>query len=104
VEVFGIADLLATQKRWDLVHVDVQGGEVPICEAGLGLLNERAHWLIIGTHSRLIDGQLVSMFVRAGWVLENEKPAIFTFRPGAASLEAMTRIDGTQVWRNPRLD
>jgi FkbM family methyltransferase len=104
VEVLGIADLLAAQKRWDLVHVDVQGGEVPLCEAGLALLNERAHWLIIGTHSRLIDGQLVSMFVRAGWVLENEKPAIFTFQPGAASLEAMTRIDGTQVWRNPRLD
>jgi FkbM family methyltransferase len=104
VEVLGIANLLATQKRWDLVHVDVQGGEVPLCEAGLALLNERAHWLIIGTHSRLIDGQLISMFVRAGWVLENEKPAIFTFQPGAASLEAMTRIDGTQVWRNPRLD
>jgi hypothetical protein len=44
------------------------------------------------------------MFARAGWVLENEKPAIFTFQPGAPSLEAMTRIDGTQVWRNPRLD
>ena len=104
VEVLGIANLLATQKRWDLVHVDVQGGEVPICEAGLALLNELAHWLIIGTHSRLIDGQLVSLFARAGWVLENEKPAIFTFQPGATSLEAMTRIDGTQVWRNPRLD
>jgi FkbM family methyltransferase len=104
VEVLGIATLLAAQKRWDLVHVDVQGSEVLICEAALALLNERTHWLIIGTHSRLIDGQLVAMFVRAGWVLENEKPVIFAFQPGAASLEAMTRIDGTQVWRNPRLD
>jgi|GEM_PF-269345 len=104
VEVFAIADLLGKQTRWDLVHVDVQGGEVPICKAGLDLLNERAHWLVVGTHSRLIEGELLTMFLRGGWVLENEKPAIFTFHRNAPSLESLTRIDGTQVWRNPRLD
>jgi FkbM family methyltransferase len=104
VEVLPIADLLGKQERWDLVHVDVQGGEVPICAAGLPFLNERAHWLVIGTHSRLIEGELISLFVRQGWVLENEKPVIFEFQPGTPAVEALTRVDGTQVWRNPRLD
>ena len=104
VEVLAIADLLGKQERWDLVHVDVQGGEVPICAAGLRLLNERAHWLVIGTHSRLIEGELISMFLGAGWVVENEKPVIFEFHTGAPAAETLTRVDGTQVWRNPRLD
>jgi hypothetical protein len=40
---------------------------------------------------------------RAGWVLEHEKPAKFNFAPNPLTLEAMTTVDGTQVWRNPRL-
>lgn len=104
VPVLSITDLLHQQARWDLVHIDVQGSEVALCEAGLSTLNERAHWLVIGTHSRLTDGLLISLLTGAGWVLENEKPAIFDFRPNAPCLESLTRIDGTQVWRNPRLD
>lgn len=104
VQIVSINDLLAQQPRWDLVHIDVQGSEVSICEAGIRALNERAHWLIIGTHSRLIDGQLIALLMSAGWILENEKPAIFAFQPNAPSLESLTRVDGTQVWRNPRLD
>jgi len=37
-------------------------------------------------------------------VLENEKPVIFDFQVSAPNAEALTRIDGTQVWRNPWLD
>lgn len=104
VQVLSITDLLCQQTRWNLVHVDVQGGEVAICKAGLGALNERAHWLVIGTHSRLIEGLLISLLMGAGWILENEKPAIFEFQRNAPTPEALTRVDGTQVWRNPRLD
>ncbi len=86
------------------MHVDVQGSEAVICEAALDELKARAHWLIIGTHSRLIEGQLIYMLMKTGWVLENEKPVIFGFQPNAPSMESLTRIDGTQVWRNPRLD
>lgn len=103
LQVLSITDLLRQQARWDLVHVDVQGSEVEICKAGIAALNERAHWLVIGTHSRLIEGLLISLLMSAGWVLENEKPVIFGFQPNAPSVEALTRVDGTQVWRNPRL-
>ena len=104
IPVLSISDLLCRRTRWDLVHVDVQGDEVVLCEAGLGALNERVHWLVIGTHSRLIEGLLINLLMRAGWVLENEKPVIFDFQVSAPNAEALTRIDGTQVWRNPRLD
>jgi hypothetical protein len=39
----------------------------------------------------------------AGWLLEHEKPARFVFRENCPSLELMTVIDGSQVWRNPRV-
>ena len=104
IPVFSISDLLYRRSRWDLVHVDVQGDEVVLCEAGLGALTERVRRLVIGTHSRMIEGLLINLLLRAGWVLENEKPVIFDFQVSAPNVEALTRIDGTQVWRNPRLD
>ena len=103
VEVLGIADLLQREPLWDLVHIDVQGGETALCERAIDLLAERARWVIIGTHSRKIDGDLVDMFTRHGWKLEHEKPSRFIFRPAMPTLDAMTTHDGTQVWRNPRI-
>lgn len=103
VEVFALSDLVARQPVWDFVHIDVQGWEGEICAAGVGALNERVRWSVIGTHSRKLDGDLVDLFCRNGWVLENEKPSRFAYVPGGASLEAMTTTDGVQVWRNPRL-
>ena len=50
-----------------------------------------------------LDGDLIDLFHREGWILEHEKPSRFTFVPGATVLEAMNEADGTQVWRNPRL-
>ncbi len=85
------------------MHIDVQGAETAICEVGLAVMAERVRWVVIGTHSRAIEGRLVSLFGEAGWILENEKPCRFTWTPGAPDLVAMTTLDGTQVWRNPRL-
>ncbi len=104
VEILAINDLLSEQPRWDFVHIDVQGGEAAICQAGLRLLTERVHWMVIGTHSRAIEGSLLSMLAAEGWILENEKPVLFVFRPEAPTQEGMITRDGTQVWRNPRLD
>lgn len=101
VEVLPVVDLVAREERWDLLHVDVQGHELAICRKALSELNARAHWLILGTHSRAIEGQLIEMLHGAAWVLEHEKPCKFRYNPGAATLEAMTVLDGIQVWRNP---
>jgi FkbM family methyltransferase len=104
IRVISMRDLVTQEVRWDLIHIDVQGHEFEICRSCVDALNERAHWLVIGTHSRKIEGDLLELFYRAGWQLEHEKPAKFAVQPNPASLEAMTTLDGTQVWRNPRCD
>jgi hypothetical protein len=98
-----MSDLVKREPHWDLIHIDVQGAEVEICRSCIDELSARVRWIIAATHSRKLDGDLLELMYGAGWVLEHEKPAKFSFLPNAASLEAMTLIDGTQVWRNPRL-
>jgi len=102
VEVVALDGILECEDVWDLVHIDVQGSEAELCGAAAELLDRRVRWVVIGTHSRKIEGDLFDLFYRHGWVLENEKPVRFTYSASAASLEAMTYKDGTQVWRNPR--
>jgi FkbM family methyltransferase len=102
VGVLAFRDVLAREEVWDLVHIDVQGTETELCTAEADLLDRRVRWLVIGTHSRKIEGDLVELFFRRGWVLENEKTALIRYAAQAPSLEAMTFNDGTQIWRNPR--
>jgi FkbM family methyltransferase len=103
LEQFAFSDLLAREELWDLVHIDVQGGEFALVAAAADILDRRVRRMVIGTHSRKIEGDLIDFLYRRGWLLENEKPAQFTFNRATATLEAMTSIDGTQVWKNPRL-
>jgi FkbM family methyltransferase len=103
VEVLPFDSVLERETLWDLVHIDVQGGETELCSASAEMLSQRVRWLVIGLHSRKLDGDLIELFFRHGWILENEKPTRFHYNPSMASLEAMTYADGTQVWRNPRL-
>lgn len=103
VDILPVTDILEREAHWDLVHIDVQGWERLVCQHALSLLNTRVAYLVIGTHSRKLDGDLVDLFHSEGWVLEHEKPSRFTFVPGVKLLESMNEADGTQVWRNPRL-
>lgn len=104
VEIVAFRDLLGREQVWDLVHIDIQGWEAEVCESARDMLCERVRWLIVGTHSRALDGRMIEIMWSLGWRLENEKPTMFTHRPDAASLEMMTTVDGSQVWRNPALE
>jgi hypothetical protein len=95
-------DLLEREPEWNLVHIDVQGHEFDIIRSSIDLLSARVRWMIVGTHSRKLDGDVLDIMSKAGWVLEHEKPTRFDFWQNPVSLEAMTTQDGTQVWRNPR--
>ena len=103
IEVVPLKDLVLREPIWDLIHIDVQGDEVDICRSCIDELNARVRWMIVATHSRKIDGDLLELMCRAGWFLEHEKPAKFSFLANPTTLEAMTTVDGTQVWRNLRL-
>jgi hypothetical protein len=103
VEILPLAGLLKREPVWDLVHIDVQGWEAKLCAACAEQLSARARWLVVGTHSRVLDGQVIEALHAAGWVLENEKPTRFRLGCAEPSLELMTEVDGVQVWRNPTL-
>jgi FkbM family methyltransferase len=101
VEIIPFGDLLRRRQRWDLVHIDVQGWEFEICQAFPKELRERVGWLVIGTHSRRIEGDLLQLLFKHGWICENEKPTRLKFEQSRGDVEAMTTVDGAQVWRNP---
>ncbi len=69
--------------------------------AGIEVLNERVRRLVIGTHSRTIEGHLFDLLHANGWVCESELPCVM--RP---TMEGglFLFVDGEQVWRNDRLD
>jgi FkbM family methyltransferase len=103
VELVSFADLLLPHPTWNLVHIDVQGWEVGLCESAAALLDERVRWLVIATHDPKLHGDIMNEMHLRGWELENEKPPRLNWRSGAPTLQSMVSVDGTQGWRNPRL-
>ncbi|GJE04693.1 class I SAM-dependent methyltransferase [Methylobacterium isbiliense] len=83
----------------DLLHIDIQGGEYDLISSCCEILNERVAYLVVGTHSRTIEGAIMDTLLTAGWKLEVERAAIFDLTNARADLV----VDGLQGWRNPRL-
>lgn len=90
-----LEDISKGHPRIDLLHIDIQGGEVDFIQSCLDLLSEKVAYILIGTHSREIEGRLFEILLKPGWLLEIERPAIL-------SLDTLPRIrvDGVQAWRN----
>lgn len=88
-------------ERIDLLHVDIQGGEADLVAGCLPLLNERVAYLMLGTHSKQIEGQLFSTLLEGGdWLLEIERPAVLALTHDHGPV---VQVDGVQGWRNLRL-
>ncbi|MFW7269318.1 FkbM family methyltransferase [Gluconacetobacter sp. Hr-1-5] len=103
VKVLSFSYILSKRPLWDFIHIDIQGGEYDICNKTISILNEKVRYIIIGTHSRKLDGDLIDLFFQNGWCLENEHPTVMNYNPNLNSLLNATIADGLQVWRNPRL-
>lgn len=103
VKVHALGPLLASEPRWDLLHIDIQGGEGELCAGAIDAMSQHVRRLVVATHSRVLDGSVMATMRAAGWRLEAEKPTRFIPQDDVASLERMATHDGTQVWRNPRL-
>lgn len=91
---------LAGSTPVDLLHIDIQGGEAALVRESLPDLNSLVRRMVIGTHSRAIEGALMDTLTGAGWILEIERPAIYRLPEGAAPVLV---VDGLQGWANPRL-
>ena len=78
------------------LHLDIQGGEADLVESCGPLLDAHAPTLVIGTHSREIEGRLFRGLLGRHWRLEIERPAILDLSREAPT----TVVDGVQGWRN----
>ncbi len=94
-----LAELTAAWPRIDLLHVDIQGGEADLIAGSLPVLREKVAYLLIGTHTRQIEGALFGTLLAAGWQLEIERPALLAVGPEGP----VVTVDGVQGWRNPAL-
>ena len=99
VSGLSITTLLADQSRVDLLHVDIQGHELDCIETSLAPLTEKVATMIIGTHGRAIEEDLMAVLTKAGWQILREKACQFRLDDGHPTLN----MDGCQVWKNPRL-
>jgi FkbM family methyltransferase len=94
VPAFSLETLTAGFPIVDLVHCDIQGGELDLFANAIQLISRKVKRVVIGTHSWQIDHGLIGLFATHGWVLDGAEDCIY--RGGAFH-------DGTQVWRNPLL-
>lgn len=87
----------------DLLHIDIQGTERTALPAAITSMTERVKRVMVGTHSRQIEGELIELFSRAGWELVAEEPCEFVPRPEAPRVEGWICKDGSQYWINRSL-
>jgi FkbM family methyltransferase len=100
LKCYSISTLIRPFTNVDLIHVDIQGDEVRVISSAQEILKEKVKRLVIGTHSRMIEQQLLDMLTRPDWELESEEACIFKQRWGRSLLWR----DGCLVWRNRVLD
>ena len=99
MKTVALDEAIGDHSRIDLLHVDIQGGEGELLRNSIDVLNRKVGYIVVGTHSRMIDGEIIGLLqADGGWRLEIERPTLFTIHDG----EFVTRIDGVQGWRNAR--
>lgn len=69
----------------------------PLIPDTIDFLDEKVATILIGTHSRSIEGEIFNILTGKGWRLEVERPAILSIGKSIDTL-----VDGVQFWRNPR--
>jgi len=95
LDAFPLAEIVKGEPV-DLLHIDIQGGEADFVEAAIGDLNKFVRYIVIGTHSREIEGRIMNTLLNEGWRLEMERPAIIRLINGRPQIS----VDGVQGWRN----
>jgi FkbM family methyltransferase len=99
VPCFSLATLLGPLPTVDLVHVDIQGHEYKVLASARKVLSARVKRIVIGTHGRAIEQQLLDELGSQGWILEADESCQYRQKGRLIFLYH----DGCQVWRNPAL-
>ena len=100
VRCISLETLLDNVPSVDLLHCDIQGAEADVLSSARKIIDERLRRIVIGTHSRELEGALHALFVSMGWRLEHDSSCVMS---QASSGQLVLAADGTQVWSNPKL-
>jgi FkbM family methyltransferase len=100
VRCLSLKTLLASLPIVDLIHCDIQGAEGVVLAAARDIFGSRVRRIVVGTHSRRIENDLMDLFGSLGWWLEYES-ACYLRQQSSGKMTLYQ--DGTQVWRNPVL-
>jgi len=92
-------DLLADYAVVDLIHMDVQGQELPVVRASIELIDSRVKYFHIGTHSREIETELRQIFGSHHWTCRADFPGN---REHHTPFGTIVLEDGIQSWSNPK--
>jgi FkbM family methyltransferase len=98
VNAISLPTLLEPLPTVDLLHLDIQGAELKVLQAGARELDQKVKRVCVGTHSQSNDEGLYSLFARLGWQPLCVIPCL------ASSLTQWGTIffmDGVQSWLNP---
>jgi FkbM family methyltransferase len=97
IKMVPLREIIGNKKEIDLLHIDIQGGEVDFIKESLDVINKYIKYIVVGTHSRSIDGKIIDILLKTDcWELEIERQCLFSIDDGILN----TRIDGVQGWRN----
>lgn len=100
LEAKTLETIAADLDRVDLLHIDIQGGEAALVRESLDFLAKKVAYIVIGTHGRDLEGDLIATLRGGGWILEIEEPCTL---PLPLHGEGIPYADGLQGWRNPQL-
>ena len=96
VKCFSIPTLLSPFAKVDLVHVDIQGDEFNVLSSARQVLKAKVKRILVGTHSRSIEEQLLHEMASQNWELEREEACKYAQHGSQMHLV----MDGCQIWRN----
>ena len=92
--------LVGKGRKVDFLHIDVQGAEGEVIRSHLNWLNQNTRSMMIATHSRPLEGELMLLLNDKGWLLQREKPCRFAAGRAIADWCGATAVDGSQYWIN----
>ena len=87
----------------DFLHIDVQGAEGKVISSHLDWLNHYTRSMMVATHSRPLEGELMVLLNHNGWILQREKPCRFNAGHAISDWCGATTVDGSQYWINGKL-
>lgn len=88
----------------DFMHMDIQGAELTLIKDQIDWISQHVKALMVATHSRSIEGELIEFMFMHGWQLHREKPCRANWYQHQSQVLAKTFLDGSQYWINKTLD